>query len=180
LDELKAAMTAALVLAAEGHTVLLFCWQFVLLFVLRSLAFFCQAEHWMDNLRKFTMSNVFFLLRNYACACVFFLVFLLPLNQTCMWCVFILYFYFHSIKPGNKDPLIIISLIKAGQLQPQLCPQLFAGQNRPVAAAATGKHRHGFAGCGNWSCSRIGSLAERLAAAAAATAAAALCWLRQS
>ena len=29
----------------DGHTVLLFCWQFVLLFVLRSLAFFCQAEH---------------------------------------------------------------------------------------------------------------------------------------
>jgi hypothetical protein len=28
-----------------GHTVILFCWQFVLLFVLRSLAFFCQAEH---------------------------------------------------------------------------------------------------------------------------------------
>jgi hypothetical protein len=27
------------------HMVLLFCWQFVLLFVLRSLAFFCQAEH---------------------------------------------------------------------------------------------------------------------------------------
>ncbi len=27
------------------HTVLLFCWQFVLLFVLRILAFFCQAEH---------------------------------------------------------------------------------------------------------------------------------------
>jgi len=27
------------------HTVLLFRWQFVLLFVLRSLAFFCQAEH---------------------------------------------------------------------------------------------------------------------------------------
>jgi len=31
-----------------------------------------------------------------------------------------MYFYSHSIKPGNKDPLIIISLIKAGQLQPQL------------------------------------------------------------
>jgi len=29
----------------HGHTVLLFCWQFVLLFVLRSLAFFCQAKH---------------------------------------------------------------------------------------------------------------------------------------
>jgi hypothetical protein len=29
----------------ERHTVILFCWQFVLLFVLRSLAFFCQAEH---------------------------------------------------------------------------------------------------------------------------------------
>jgi hypothetical protein len=27
------------------HTVLLICWQFVLLFVLRCLAFFCQAEH---------------------------------------------------------------------------------------------------------------------------------------
>jgi hypothetical protein len=30
---------------SAGHTVILFCWQFVLLFVLRSLAFFCQAEH---------------------------------------------------------------------------------------------------------------------------------------
>jgi hypothetical protein len=37
--------------------------------------------------------------------------------------VFILYFYSRSTNmnpPGNKDPLIIISLIKAGQLQPQL------------------------------------------------------------
>ncbi len=39
-------------------------------------------------------------------------------------CVFILYFYSRSIKPGNKDPLIIISLIKLGQLQSQLQPQL--------------------------------------------------------
>ena len=38
------------------------------------------------------MSNVFFLLRNYVCACVFFLVFLLPLNQTCMWVCFHLLF----------------------------------------------------------------------------------------
>ncbi len=29
----------------DPHTVLLFCWQFVLLFVLLCLAFFCQAEH---------------------------------------------------------------------------------------------------------------------------------------
>jgi hypothetical protein len=32
-------------LIVERHTVLLFCWQFVLLFVLQSLAFICQAEH---------------------------------------------------------------------------------------------------------------------------------------
>ncbi len=64
------------------HTVILFCWQFVLLFVLRSLAFSARQNTWMDNLRKFIMLNVIFLLRNYVCACVFILVFLLPLNQT--------------------------------------------------------------------------------------------------
>jgi len=57
----------------------------------------------MDDLRKFTMWNIIFLLRIYVCACVFILVFLLPLSNL--------------NPPKNKIPMIVISLIKTGQLQ---------------------------------------------------------------
>jgi hypothetical protein len=49
-------------------------------------------------------------------------------------CVFILYFYSRPIKPRNKDPLIIISLIKAGQLQRWQC--CAAAQGSAASAAA--------------------------------------------
>ena len=72
------------------------------------------------------MSNVFFLLRNYVCACVFFLVFLLPLNQTCMWVCF-----------RNKDPLIIIFLITRGSCS-RSCSAGSAGCGSAAAAHSSG------------------------------------------
>jgi hypothetical protein len=54
------------------HTVILFCWQFVLLFVLRSLTFSARQNTWTDNLRKFILN---FLMRNILCVVFCFLYF---------------------------------------------------------------------------------------------------------
>jgi hypothetical protein len=82
----------------------LFCWQFVLLFVLRSLAFFCQAEHWTDNFRKFTMSNVFFVVEK-LCMCMCFLSCIFTPAQSNMY---VGVFSFCIFTPAQSSPGIKI------------------------------------------------------------------------